>query len=122
MPSFAALLHTEHLNKYYTSVVNFISFWGSFLSSLLLLPFTCIGLLIISAVYCFVAGFKFFVKIFRRSKGADTLDIAVSSRPTNSNSADNLIRDLENILVRMEEGNPEAPGRHRSNEKLTNPN
>jgi hypothetical protein len=25
-------------------------------------------------------------------------------------------------LVRMEEGNPEAPGRHRSNEKLTNPN
>lgn len=103
-------------------VVNFISFWGSFLSSLLLLPFTCIGLLIISAVYCFVAGFKFFVKIFRRSRGADTLDIAVSSRPTNSNSADNLIRDLESILVRMEEGNPEAPGRHRSNEKLTNPN
>lgn len=127
MPSFAALLHTERLNKmpssaYYTSVVNFISFWGSFLSSLLLLPFTCIGLLIISAVYCFVAGFKFFVKIFRRSRGADTLDIAVYSRPTNSNSADNLIRDLESILVRMEEGNPEAPGRHRSNEKLTNPN
>jgi NADH:ubiquinone oxidoreductase subunit 6 (subunit J) len=87
-----------------TSVVNFISFWGSFLSSLFLFPFTCLGLLIISAVYCFVAGLKFLVKIVKRSR-SDSSDVDVTVPSTVV--ADDFIRD---ILDRMEEGRSSIAG------------
>lgn len=88
-----------------TSVVNFISFWGSFLSSLFLFPFTCLGLLIITAVYCFVAGLKFLVKIVRRSR-SDSSDVDVAVRSTTV-IADDFIRDM---LDRMEEGRSSIAG------------
>ena len=87
-----------------TSVVNFISFWGSFLSSLFLLPFTCLGVLIISAVYCFVAGLKFLIKVVRRSRSdSSDVDVAVPSTVI----ADDFVRDM---LDRMEEGRSSIAG------------
>lgn len=95
-------------------VVNTVSFWGSFLSSLLLLPFTCLGMLIISALYFFLAVLAFFVKIFTsqggsRSNSAASANLAMNtSRDTNASgnaaSPEDLIREIESIFERMEEG------------------
>lgn len=85
------------------SVVNFISFWGSFLSSMLLLPFACLGLFIMAAVYCFVAAFSFLLKLTkarRRSTELSEVDIP-RRRLSNSNTA---LRDLSSMIDRMEEG------------------
>jgi len=99
-------------------VVNCISFWGSFLSSMLLLPFTCLGMLLLSALYCFVAAIAFFVKAFSSRAGQgggsnDSENAAVgTSRDINTRangsgnagSRDDLVRELESIFERMEEG------------------
>jgi len=99
-------------SSYTNSVVNFISFWGSFLSSLLLLPFACVGLLIMAAVYCFVAGFSFLLKLTRsrrRSTELSEVDVPTRRRLSNSNRNPNTaLRDLSSIIDRMEEGRPSS--------------
>mmetsp|Transcript_11550 Transcript_11550/g.21334 ORF Transcript_11550/g.21334 Transcript_11550/m.21334 type:complete len:607 (-) Transcript_11550:10-1830(-) len=101
-------------------VVNCVSFWGSFLSSLLLLPFTCLGMLLLSALYCFLASIAFFFKVFKPSAGqgvtSSNLDNAAAaggnnisrdadaSDSGNTTSSQDFIRELENIFDRMEEG------------------
>lgn len=101
--SYDILLFVTYIN----SVVNFISFWGSFLSSMLLLPFACLGLFIMAAVYCFVAAFSFLLKLTksrRRSTELSEVDIP-RRRPTNSNRNPNTaLRDLSSTIDRMEEG------------------
>jgi len=107
-------------------LINCVSFWGSFLSSLLLLPFTCLGMLLLTTMYCFLASLAFFLKVFMPNstagRGATTLGgstgggggstvigssrdnaVDVSDRGNAATSAD-LIRELENIFDRMEEG------------------
>ena len=107
-------------------VINSVSFWGSFLSSMLLLPFTCLGMLILSAMYCLLASVALFYKLVtslpRRSQrdtsnsssrvpgeANDTNGEAAVSElkdaTPNAASPEDFIRELENIfLERMEEG------------------
>ena len=97
-------------------VVNTVSFYGSFISSCLLLPFTCLGMLLISALYCFLAAIALFVKCFQsqaRQTGGSNASRTTAPQgnadlnpPTNSNHAaqDDFIRELESIFERLEEG------------------
>ncbi|KAL7542586.1 hypothetical protein ACHAXR_012334 [Thalassiosira sp. AJA248-18] len=98
--------------------INCISFWGSFLSSLLLLPFTCLGMLVLSALYCFLAAVALFFKVLNPQAGASSDSNSAPERVNNTSrdvpagdagnsaSAENLIRELESIFERMEEGRP----------------
>lgn len=97
-------------------VVNCVSFWGSFLSSLLLLPFTCFGMFLLSALYCFLASIALFLKLFTSSRGASSnLDNAAGGGIISSRVADDthtvdaasnpdFTRELDNIVDRMEDG------------------
>ncbi|KAL9190345.1 hypothetical protein ACHAXT_007556 [Thalassiosira profunda] len=117
-------------------VVNAVSFWGSFLSSMLLLPFTCVGMLILSVMYCFLAAIAFIMKAFKSQKRrwrASRSPVSAPARaagaapgghpgtsaarrdsnaqsdgdaapPRNAESGEDIIRALEAIFERMEEG------------------
>lgn len=96
-------------------IVNSISFWGSFMSSLLLLPFTCLGMVLILTAYWFVAVFACFVKAFTSQQGqgrnsdvSENASVGGTSRDVtasgNAASPEDFIRELESIFERMEEG------------------
>lgn len=99
-------------------MVNSVSFWGTFLSSVLLLPFTCLGMLILSFLYCFLAGVALVIKVFSskpRQSGttSNTANPAEGGnnardidRGNSGNAASNadFIRELERIFEIMEEG------------------
>ena len=100
-------------------VVNGISFWGSFLSSMLLLPFTCLGVILVAALYCFLATISFVLKAFspqaRRQQGTRRANTSSHSTPASRNVSGNesgnnaaisedFIRELEGIFERVEEG------------------
>ncbi|KAL7549387.1 hypothetical protein ACHAWF_012658 [Thalassiosira exigua] len=96
-------------------VINYISFWGSFLSSLLLFPFTCLGMVLLSALYCFLAGIALFFKVLTRrgrpmrnsennvSREVGDTDAVVSADVT-SNTDEGILREIESIFERAEEG------------------
>jgi len=79
-------------------VVNCVSFWGSFLSSMLALPFTCLGMLVLSALYCFAAAMKCFFKVLTRTTGGG------SRRQQRQAGASSSI-DLDNATRRGGSGN-----------------
>jgi len=99
-------------------VVNCFSFWGSFLSSMLVLPFTCVGMLLLSALCCFVALINIFLKAGqgRRSTNESgnhavgfSRDDNAAAEPENNGTPDLIIREqrlreLEGIFERMEGG------------------
>lgn len=99
-------------------MVNSVSFWGTFLSSVLLLPFTCLGMLILSFLYCFLAGVALVIKVFSskpRQSGTTSNATNTAERGNNArdidggnsgNAASNadFIRELERIFEIMEEG------------------
>jgi hypothetical protein len=101
-------------------VVNCISFWGSFLSSMLLLPFTCVGMMLLSALYCFLAFIAMIVKVLKSKAGLTRTSTNSGSNnarslarrdfdpgvdagdSSNAATNDDFIRELENIFERME--------------------
>jgi len=86
-------------------VVNCISFWGSFLSSLLMLPFTCLGMILLLALSCFVAALSTLSKYFTPNNSRSHSENAVVSRNnSNTSDQDEFIRELGTILERLEEG------------------
>ena len=93
-------------------VRNCVSFWGSCLSTVIMLPFTLLGLLIAASFYCFVAAIMCCLKIPKNN------DVALGQRgnqtarhtaPADNNvaaqqaSIEELIREIENIFGRLEE-------------------
>ena len=98
-------------------MVNSVSFWGTFLSSVLLLPFTCLGMLILSFLYCFLAGVALVIKVFSSkprqsgttSNAANPAERSNNARDIEGNSGNaasnaDFIRELERIFEIMEEG------------------
>eukprot|EP00804_Cyclotella_cryptica_P031276 CCRYP_011081-RA/>CCRYP_011081-RA protein AED:0.06 eAED:0.06 QI:0/0.33/0.25/1/0.66/0.5/4/273/694 len=100
--------------------VNCISFWGSFLSTLIVFPLSCIGMLVMAAVYCFMAMIVLFMKcctalmkrIRQTSATPETYnvpDVSLTDRNSNAHiapdtSSENFLMELERIFERMEEG------------------
>ncbi|KAL7455462.1 hypothetical protein ACHAWC_007012 [Mediolabrus comicus] len=111
-------------------VINCVSFWGSCLSTLIMLPFTILGMFLVASLYCFVALLSCCVKIPPNNAGQG--DSQTTRRtPANNEAAqqaqqsttEELIRELENIFGRLEEGTfregvelarsyQDAPGTH----------
>ena len=93
-------------------LINMVSFWGSFLSSMLFLPFTCIGLLVVTALYCFIATLLLCVKGCKRPprEGAtesNNTPSGGSTRVSNAGVGDSSTGMSNEDLVRlfrMEEG------------------
>ena len=93
-------------------VINCVSFWGSCLSTIIMLPFTCLGMLLVASLYCFVAAISLCFKIPRnndgtsRQRGNQPVIRAPAENETaqQSSATEELIRELENIFGRMEEG------------------
>ena len=93
-----------------------VSFWGSFMSSVLFLPFTCLGFLLLSLLYCFVATITLFVKALkpRGMRGGNSNwsvdNAAIPSRDVTSrnvsagNTPEDLLRELNELFSSMEEG------------------
>ena len=96
-----------------------VSFWGSFMSSALFLPFTCLGLLLLSLLYCFMATITLFVKALKPRGRRDgnsnwSVDNApIPSRDVTRNvnagnnspgSPEDLLRELNELFSSMEEG------------------
>lgn len=117
-----------HTNR--ERLVNCISFWGSVLSTLLLMPFTFLGMIILAAMYCFLASLIFLLKASKAiahprsaarannpatgSEGSMTdTSVAMQSRLAGATtSSDNdLVAELERIfadhLETMEDGGVE---------------
>ena len=97
-------------------VMNMISFWGSALSTLIMLPFTCLGMLLVSLLYCFVATITCFVKICSRvttptpnrttsgnTSGANSNENTSNASAANIPLSEQLLAEI-NELLRMEEG------------------
>ncbi|KAL7484497.1 hypothetical protein ACHAW6_010133 [Cyclotella cf. meneghiniana] len=97
--------------------VNCISFWGSFLSTIIVFPLSFIGMLVMATVYCFMAMIILFMKcctacmkrIGRTASTEDVTEINLTDRNANSRIApdafsENILRELEGIFDRMEEG------------------
>jgi len=92
-------------------VMNMISFWGSALSTLIMLPFTCLGMLLVSLLYFFVATITCFVKICSRMRTpTPNRTTTTGNAPGNSNETaaniplpEQLLAEI-NELLRMEEG------------------
>ena len=92
-------------------VMDMVSFWGSALSTLIMLPFTCLGMLLVSLLYFFVATITCFVKICSRvrtpsrtpeelrnlERRAENLEVELAQALARR-------RDLDEIMRRMEEG------------------
>jgi len=92
-------------------VMNMVSFWGSALSTLIMLPFTCLGMLLVSLLYFFVATITCFVKICSRVRTpTPNRTTTTGNAPGNSNEPaaniplpEQLLAEI-NELLRMEEG------------------
>jgi len=92
-------------------VMNMISFWGSALSTLIMLPFTCLGMLLVSLLYFFVATITCFVKICSRVRTpTPNRTTTTGNAPGNNNEPaaniplpEQLLAEI-NELLRMEEG------------------
>jgi len=82
-------------------VVNCVSFWGSFLSSMLALPFTCLGMLVVSALYCFAAAMTCFFKVLTRTTGGGGGGRRQQQRRAGAPSS----IDLDNVTRRGSSGN-----------------
>ena len=93
-------------------VINCVSFWGSFLSTVIMLPFTLLGLLLAASFYCFVAAIICCFKIPKSNAASGQRGNQTVRRtaPADNNvaaqqpSIEELIRELENIFGRLEEG------------------
>ncbi len=92
-------------------LINCVSFWGSFLSSIIMLPFTCLGMLLVACLYCFVAAISCCLKIPKNNDAATRQRDNQTVRRTSADneaaqqsSTEELIRELENIFGRLEEG------------------
>jgi len=92
-------------------VINCVSFWGSCLSTLIMLPFTILGMFLVASLYCFVALISCCVKIPANAGQGDSQ--TTRRTPANNEAAqqaqqsttEELIRELESIFGRLEEGN-----------------
>lgn len=80
-------------------VINCTSFWGSCLSSMIMLPFTFFGILLVASLYCFAAAISFCWKIPKQTFRRTPAD----NEETQQSATEELIRELENIF-RLEEG------------------
>jgi len=91
-------------------VMNCVSFWGSCLSSIIMLPFTCLGMVLVASLYCFLAAISFCLKIptnndaETRQRGNQTRQTPADNEAAQQSSTEELIRELENIFGRLEEG------------------
>ena len=93
-------------------VMNMVSFWGSALSTLIMLPFTCLGMLLVSLLYFFVATITCFVKICSRVRTPTPNRTTTLGNTSGANSnepaaniplPEQLLAEI-NELLRMEEG------------------
>lgn len=93
-------------------VINCVSFWGSFLSSLIMLPFTFLGMLLVASLYCFAAAITFCLKIPRNNDSTSGQSVDQTVRRTSpvdnvtihQASTEELLRELEILFGRLEEG------------------
>ncbi len=94
-------------------VINCVSFWGSFLSSLIMLPFTFLGMLLAASLYCFVGTVKFCLKIPRNDNDStsgqsddqtERRNSPVDNVTIHQASTEELLRELEILFGRLEEG------------------
>eukprot|EP00984_Skeletonema_dohrnii_P002574 scaffold903_cov123-Skeletonema_dohrnii-CCMP3373.AAC.2 len=98
-------------------VINCVSFYGSCLSTLIMLPFTLLGMLLVACLYCFVAAISCCVKIPKNNDAASgqrgnqtvrrtgpAANVTAQQPSTELTSTAELIRELENIFGRLEEG------------------
>lgn len=84
------------------------------MSSLIMLPFTCVGMMLLSALYCLLAAIAFLTKLFSSTRSNNTNNaVTAEGRESNANdsgnaanaaAAEDLIRELESIFERVEEG------------------
>ena len=93
-------------------VINCISFWGSFLSTIIVLPFTVLGLLLLASLNCFLVAISCCFKVPKnnnngtvsRQEGDQVVRQPIPNNVGLQYSPEELIRELENIIVRLEEG------------------
>eukprot|EP00573_Skeletonema_grethae_P008945 CAMPEP_0201692226 /NCGR_PEP_ID=MMETSP0578-20130828/5187_1 /ASSEMBLY_ACC=CAM_ASM_000663 /TAXON_ID=267565 /ORGANISM="Skeletonema grethea, Strain CCMP 1804" /LENGTH=605 /DNA_ID=CAMNT_0048177575 /DNA_START=9 /DNA_END=1826 /DNA_ORIENTATION=+ len=93
-------------------VINCVSFWGSFLSSLIMLPFTLLAMLLVASLYCFVAAITFCLKIPKNNDSTSGQRVDQTARRTSpidnvaihQASTEELLRELEILFGRLEEG------------------
>ena len=89
-------------------VTNCVSFWGSCLSTLIMLPFTILGMFLVASLYCFVALLSCCVKIPPNNAGQGdsqtTRRTPANNETAQQSTTEELIRELESIFGRLEEG------------------
>ena len=69
-----------------------------------MLPFTCLGMILLLALSCFVAALSSLSKFFTPNYARRHREPTATSRNTNVSDPDDLMRELGSILDRMEEG------------------